>query len=82
MPEVDQDWLLEVKRSDSGFLRKVGIAPCLVEDPFLMPLPLLLPEEPAIPRLTAKDKNWVQACGVAWEPEPGFQLPMDFCGHP
>jgi hypothetical protein len=71
MPELDQDWLLKVKRSDFDFLWKVGITPSLAEGPFPVPLPLPLPERIAIPRLTAKDRKWLKACGVAWEPELG-----------
>jgi hypothetical protein len=31
--------------------------------------------------MTEKDAKWLKACGVAWEREPAFQLPLDFCGH-
>ena len=36
--------------------------------------------EPRV-RLTEKDARWLRACGVAWEPEPAVQLPLDFCGN-
>jgi len=66
--------LLEAVRSDFAFLRSAGIAPCLVN----RPLPLPYPGRPHI-RLRDADARWLKACGVAWEPEPAFQLPLDFC---
>ena len=68
--------LLETVRSDFAFLRSMGIAPCLIDRP--LPLPYL--GRPRI-RLTDADAKWLKACGVAWEPEPVFQLPLDFCGN-
>ena len=67
--------LLEYVRSDFAFLRSVGIEPCLID----RPLPLPFPERPHI-RLTDADARWLKACGIAWEPEPVFQPPLDFCG--
>jgi hypothetical protein len=32
-------------------------------------------------RLNEKDTNWLKACGVGWEREPAFQLPLDFCNR-
>ena len=61
---------LEVIRSDSNSLKSVGIMPCLLDDPSPKPT-LPEPEKIAIPSLTAKDKKWLKACGVAWEPGAG-----------
>jgi hypothetical protein len=80
MQYLYEDWLLDLLRSDSEFLRKMGIKPCLIDDPCPQPLPPSFPEEPHA-RLTEKDAAWLKACGVAWEPEPAFQLPLDFCGN-
>jgi hypothetical protein len=92
-----EDWLLDLMRSDSQFLRRMGIKPCAINDP--------CPEPPPVPfardfkefirlcdmthirakerrvRLTEKDDLWLKASGVAWEPEPALQLSMDFCAH-
>ena len=68
--------LLETARSDFAFLRSLGIEPCVID----RPLPLLYPGRPHI-RLTDADARWLKAFGVAWEPEPAFQLPLDFCGN-
>jgi hypothetical protein len=69
--------LLETVRSGFTFLRSMGIAPCLID----RPLPLPYPGRPGM-RITDADARWLKACGVAWEPEPAFQLPLDFCqGH-
>jgi len=68
--------LLETVRSDFAFLRSVGIEPCVVD----RPLPLPYPGRPRL-RITGADAKWLKACGVAWEPEPAFQLPLDFCGN-
>jgi hypothetical protein len=69
--------LLETVRSDFGFLRSMGIAPCLID----RPLSLTFPGRPYI-QLTDADARWLKACGVEWEPEPAVQLPLDFClGH-
>jgi hypothetical protein len=68
--------LLETVRSDFAFLRSVGIAPCVID----RPLPLLYPGRPHI-RLTDADARWLKAFGVAWEPEPAFQLALNFCGN-
>jgi hypothetical protein len=65
---------VETVRSDSPFLRSMGIAPCLIDRP--PPLPYF--GRPHI-RLTDADAKWLKACGVGWEPEPAFQLPLDFC---
>ena len=69
--------LLEILRSDSVFLRSTGIAPCVID----RPLPPFYPGRLKI-RLTDADAEWLKACGVAWEPEPAFQLSLSFCkGH-
>ena len=69
-------WFLETVRNDFAFLRSVGIEPCVID----RPLPLTFPGRPYI-QLTDADARWLKACGVAWEPEPAFQLPLDFCGN-
>ena len=79
MQYVYEDWLLDAMRSNSAFLKSVGIEPCVIGDPCPEPLPLRFPEEPRV-RLTEKDARWLRACGVAWEPEPAVQLPLNFCG--
>jgi hypothetical protein len=82
-----EPWLLELIRSDSAFLKSLGIEGCVIDDPAPKP-----PLEEVIrqcemthvlvkERLTKADHQWLKVCGVAWEPEPGFQLPLDFCGH-
>jgi hypothetical protein len=68
--------LLETARSDFAFLRSMGIEPCLIDR--LLPLPY--PGGPHI-QITDADAKWLKACGVAWEPEPAFQLPLGFCGN-
>jgi hypothetical protein len=78
--ELDECWLLVVLRRDSVFLKSVGIAPCLLDDPCPEPLALPYQTEPYF-RLTKADQKWLKAMAVAWEPEPAFQLPLDFCGH-
>jgi hypothetical protein len=61
----------------ADILRSMGIAPCLID----RPLPLTFPGRPYI-QLTDADARWLKACGVAWEPEPAFRLPLDLCqGH-
>ena len=85
-----EPWLLDLMRSDSEFLRKMGIKPCLIDDPCPEPLPEefirlcdmthVRAKERRV-RLTEKDTNWLKACGVAWEREPAVQLPLDFCGR-
>ena len=79
MQYVCEGWLLDAMRGDSAFLRSAGIEPCVIDGPCPEPLPLRFPEEPRV-RLTEKDARWLRACGVAWEPEPALQLPLDFCG--
>ena len=87
---LHDDWLLDLMRSDSEFLRKMGMKPCVIDDP----APKLLPEEfirlcdmthvrakERRVRLTEKDAQWLKACGAGWEREPAFQLPLDFCGR-
>jgi hypothetical protein len=85
-----EDWPLDLMRSDSRFLRKMGIKPCVIDDPAPEPLPEefirlcdmthVRAKERRV-RLTEKDTNWLKACGVAWEREPAVQLPLDFCGR-
>jgi len=68
--------LLETVRSDFALLRSVAIAPCVID----RPLPPPYPGRPLI-LITDAHARWLRACGVAGEPEPAFQLPLDFCGH-
>jgi hypothetical protein len=83
-----EDWLLDLIRSDSAFLKSLGIEGCVIDDPCPEPLPeefirlCDMTHVRAKERLTKADRQWLKAMGVAWEPEPGFQLPMDFCGNP
>jgi hypothetical protein len=73
-------------RSDSEFLRKMGIKPCLIDDP--APKPSLeevlrqceMTHVRAKERLTKADRKWLKAMAVAWEREPAFQLSLDLCG--
>jgi hypothetical protein len=65
---------VETVRSDFAFLRSVGIAPCVID----RPLPLPYPGRPRI-RITGADTSWLKSFDVAREPEPAFQLPLDFC---
>jgi len=74
-----EDWLIDLMRGDSAFLRKVGIKPCPLDDPRPEPLPVPLPRERRC-RLTKKDTEWLKESGVAWEPEPAFQFALDFSG--
>ena len=80
MRYVYDDWLLFVMRSDCEFLRKMGIEPCVIDDPCPGPLPLPYPERPRV-RLTEEDALWLREWGVAWEPEPAVQLTFGFCGN-
>ena len=74
MQYLCEDWLIDLMRGDSAFLRKVGIKPCRLDDPRHGPLP-----RKRRCRLTKKDAEWLKAIAVAWEPEPAFQLALDFC---
>ena len=60
---------------DFQFMKEMGIAPCHLNDPF--PISLPLPPRPAIPTLSKKDACWLQNLWVTWEqdPEPGFEPP-------
>jgi len=79
MQYVYEGWLLDAMRGDCAFLKSVGIEPCVIGGPRPEPLPLRFPGEPRV-RLTKKDIELLKACGVAWEPEPAVQLPLNFCG--
>jgi hypothetical protein len=82
-----EPWLLDVMRSDSEFLRKMGIKACVINDPCPEP-----PLEEVIRQcemthvlvkelLTKADHKWLKAMAVAWEREPAVQLPLDLSGH-
>jgi hypothetical protein len=82
-----EPWLLDLMRSDSEFLRKMGIKACVINDPCPEPPPeefirhcemthVLVKE-----RLTKADHQWLKAMAVAWEREPAVQLPLDLSGH-
>jgi hypothetical protein len=79
-----EEWLLELIRRDFVFLRRMRIKPCLLDDPCPEPLPeefirlCKMTHARAKDRLTKKDAQWLRECGVAWEPEPAFQLPLGF----
>ena len=79
MPEPEQHRLFEFTGSDRDFLTKVGIKPCVIRcfRPRLHAV-ALVKEYP--PRITGTDLQWLGECGVAWEPEPAVQLPLDFSG--
>jgi hypothetical protein len=68
--------LLEIARNDVAFLRSPGIEPCVINRQLARPYAV----GPHI-RLADADARCLRACGVAWEPEPAFQLPLDFCGN-
>ena len=83
-----EPWLLDLMRSDSEFLRKMGIKACVINDPCPEPPPeefirhcemthVLVKE-----RLTKADHQWLKAMAVAWEREPAVQFSLDFCEHP
>jgi hypothetical protein len=87
MPEREQSWLFEVKQGDREFLRKMGIKPCVIDDPAPKP-----PLEEVIrlcdmthvrvkELLTNADHQWLKAMAVRWKREPAFQLPLDLSGH-
>ena len=80
MQYVYEDWLLDLIRSDSEFLRRMGIEPCAIGDPCPEPPPLPYPEKPCV-RVNEKDARWLKACGIAWEQRPAVQLSLDFCGR-
>ncbi len=84
-----EPWLLELIRSDSAFLKSLGIEGCVIDDP--CPEPLLeevirlceMTHVLAKGRLTKADHEWLKAMAVAWERErePAVQLSLDFCGR-
>ena len=87
MPEREQYWLFEVRRSDSAFLKSMGIEPCVIDDPAPKP-----PLEEVIRQcemthalvkelLTKADHQWLKAMAVAWEREPAVQLHLDLSCH-
>jgi len=57
-------------RNDSEFLMRMGIAPCLLDDPFPKRPSPHKPEGLEIPLRTEHDDRWLSSCGAAWEPEP------------
>jgi hypothetical protein len=81
-----EPWLLDLMRSDSEFLRKMGIKACVIDDP--APKPSLeevirqceMTHVRAKERLTKADRKWLKAMAVAWEREPAVQLSLDLCG--
>ena len=83
-----EPWLMDLMRSDSAFLRKMGIKPCVIDDPCPGPLPeevislCEMTHVRAKERLTKADQKWLKAMVVAWEREPAFQFSLDFCEHP
>ena len=87
MPEREQYWLFEVRRSDSAFLKSMGIEPCVIDDPAPKP-----PLEEVLRQcemthvlvkelFTKADHKWLKAMAVAWEREPAVQLPLDLSCH-
>ena len=83
-----EPWLLDIVRGDSEFLRKMGIKPCVSDDPCPRPLPeefICLCEMTHVRAkelLTKADHKWLKAMVVGWEREPAFQFSLDFCEHP
>ncbi len=67
-------------RSDSEFLRSMGIETDVFDDPCPEVFPQRYSTAPHV-RLTKKDAEWLKQCGVAWEREPEVQLPLGFCGR-
>jgi hypothetical protein len=70
MPKPKRERLLDVMRNDSEFLMRMGIAPCLLDDPFPKRPSPHKPEGLEIPLRTEHDDRWLSSCGAAWEPEP------------
>jgi hypothetical protein len=62
---------------DIQFLKKMGIDPRSLGDPFPNPLPSSPPSEAPIPKLTEEDARWLINLGVTWEleTEPEFIPP-------
>jgi hypothetical protein len=81
-----EPWLLDLMRSDSEFLRKMGIKPCLIDDPCPEPLPEEFIRHCEMTHVLVKelftkaDRKWLKAIAVAWEREPAVQLSLDLCG--
>ncbi len=70
MPEMDEDWFRAIRSTNSQLRRKgIKLRP---QSPRLKN-PLVHPNE--------NDTTFLKTCGVAWEPEPATQLPLDFSGH-
>jgi hypothetical protein len=57
----------DMTSSDKEFLRKIGIEPCLLNDPFPSSLPPPPPPRPVIPALSEKDACWLLNLGVMWD---------------
>ena len=78
MPEPEHYRLFEFTGSDRDFLRNARIKPCVIRC-FHPRYPVVKLTKEHTPRISVKDTQWLQACGVRWEPEPAVQLPLDFC---
>jgi hypothetical protein len=71
--------LFEFTGSDRDFLRNARIKPCVIRC-FHPRYPAVKLTKENTPRITGTDIQWLGECGVAWEPEPAVQLPLDFSG--
>ena len=67
MLEWKQYRLFEFKRSDYGFLREVGIQPCVIGHPYSEPHGVQLRKDRMVRR-------------ISWKREPPLQLSLNFCG--
>lgn len=70
MRNMDENWFQEIRYTNAQ-LRRKGIK--------------LRPKSPRqtkpLARPNENDTTFLKTCGVAWEPEPESQLPLDFSGH-
>jgi hypothetical protein len=69
MSEIDENWFQEIRYTKAQ-LRRKGIK-----------LPKLPHHTKPLARPNDTDSKFLKTCGVAWEPEPASQLPLDFSGH-
>ena len=79
MLEPEPYSLFEFTGSDRDFLRNARIKPCVIRC-FHPRYPAVKLTKECTPRISEEDAGWLKACGVAWEPEPAVQLPLDFSG--
>ena len=70
MRDMDENWFQEIRYTNAQ-LRRKGIK--LRPKSPRQRKPLARPDE--------NDTKFLKTCGVAWEPEPAPQLPLDFSGQ-